>query len=532
MSVIDFVRRPRGVALAAVMLLALSFAQSALAETTIKAVLYSPLRLLDPVASSGYVTQYHAHMIYDTLFALDADKKVQPEMVGKYEVSPDKKVWTFTLRPGLKWHDGAPVRAADCVASIRRWAQQDKMGQVMMSFMGEMKALDDNTFQMVFKTANGLVLPALSKPLGPPYMMPKRIADTPANQPIKEHIGSGPFKFVESEFKPGLQAVYVKNKDYAPRSEPASGMAGNRMAQVDRVVFVSMPDQVTAINALMNGEIDYMQAMPYDLLPMVEGKAGIKVEIVDTDGQMTFYRFNFAQPPFNDKLVRQAAMAAIDRKAIMQALVGNPKYSKVCASIYGCQSSPFTTSAGTKALAKVDPSRTQELLKEAHFNGEPIVVLQPTDVPVLAAQPMVIAQSLRKAGMKVDLQASDFQTFLTRRVNAGPVNKGGWNLFATNLGSDDLYDPIRSLPVAANGPRAWPGWPGFPDIDALREKFALSTDLDEQKRIAAQIQERVLEEGVMVPVGQFFVPCAFSTRLTNVIHSSIPEFWAMGKLDQ
>jgi peptide/nickel transport system substrate-binding protein len=502
----------------------------AVAATTVKAVLYSPLRLLDPVANGGYVTQNHAYMIYDTLFALDASQKVQPQMVDKYEISADKKTYKFTLRPGLKWHDGTPVKAEDCVASIKRWAEQDKMGQVMMSFMREMKVLNDNSFEMVFNTPNGLVLAALSKPRGAAYMMQKRIAEsTPASQPIKEHIGSGPFKFVTAEFKPGLQAVYEKNADYAPRKEPASWLAGSKAVNVDRVVWVTMPDHVTTVNALLNGEIDYMELVPYDLLPMLEGKPNIKVDVVDNTGQLTFYRFNFAQPPFNNRKMRQAAIASIDRAAIMQALVGNPKYARACASIYGCSGSPFSTTVGTESLVKPDPALVQSLSKEAKFDGAPIIVLQPTDVAVLAPQPMVIAQSLRKSGLKVDLQSMDFQTFMTRRVNAGPVDKGGWNMFHTNLGTLDLSDPIRALPVATNGAKAWNGWPDIADIEELRQKFAQASDLEEQKRIAAQIQKRVIEEGVMVPAGQFFLPTAFRTALSNVVYAPIPVFWGMSK---
>ncbi|GAP35399.1 ABC transporter substrate-binding protein [Piscinibacter sakaiensis] len=510
--------------------LSATLALPAFAQTTVKAVLYSPLRLLDPVANGGYVTQNHAYMIYDTLFALDANQKVQPQMVEKWEVSPDNKVYKFTLRPGLKWHDGTPVKAEDCVASIKRWAEVDKMGQVMMSFMKEMKATGDSSFEMVFETANGLVLPALSKPRAAAYMMQKRIVDaTPATQPVKEHIGSGPFRFVTAEFKPGVQVVYEKNKDYVPRKEPASWLAGSKQANVDRVVWLSMPDHVTTVNALLNGEIDYMELVPYDLLPMVEGKPNIKVDTVDNTGQLTFFRFNFSQPPFNNKAMRQAAIASIDRGAIMKALVGNPKYYRACGSIYGCSNSSFTSNAGAEVLPSFDAAKAQAVTKQAGYNGPPLVILQPTDVAVLAPQPLVIAQSLRKAGWKVDLQSSDFQTFMTRRVNAGPVDKGGWNMFHTNLGTLDLADPIRALPVATNGAKAWNGWPDFADIEELRQKFARTPDLEEQKRIAGQIQKRVLEEGVMVPAGQFFLPTAFRTSLQNVVYAPIPVFWGMSK---
>jgi peptide/nickel transport system substrate-binding protein len=391
-----------------------------------------------------------------------------------------------------------------------------------------MKVVDDRSFQVVLKEPTTLLLDGLSKPRGTPYMMPKRIAETPSSQPIKEHIGSGPFKFIPSEFKPGVQIAYEKNKDYVPRREPASWMAGGKVVNVDKVVWVTMPDPITTANALMNGEIDYMELVPYDLLPMVENKPGIKVDVLDPAGQLTFYRFNQLIPPFNNKTMRHAAMASVDPKDVMQAMVGNPKYYKLCPSIYGCGGSPFENTAGAE-LIKPDLDRAKKLLKEANYNGAPIVHLQVTDVSALSSQPMVTAAGLRKAGFKVNLQGMDFQTFATRRVNQGTTDKGGWNVFNTNLGTLDLSEPIRSMPAAANGQKAWFGWPDVPQIEELRQKFARTTDRAEQKKLAEQIQKLVIEEGVMVPLGQFYLPSAYRATLTNIVKAPVPLFWGVKK---
>ena len=247
-------------------------------------------------------------------------------MAEKWEVSPDGKTYTFTLRDGLKWHDGAPVKAEDCVASIKRWGEEDIMGQVLMTLVTDMKVVDDKTFQIVVRTPTDVVLSSLAK-IGTrtAFMMPKRMAETPSSQPIKENIGSGPFKLVASEFKPGIKVVYEKNKDYVPRKEPASWTAGGKVVNVDRVEWVTMPDDLTAMNALLNGEIDYIEAMPYDLLPMVESRSGFKVEVLDKLGLWTYYRFNFLHPPFNNKLIRRPPCMRSARRIILKALTGNPE---------------------------------------------------------------------------------------------------------------------------------------------------------------------------------------------------------------
>ncbi len=274
---------------------------SAVQAQTITAVMHSSLRVLDPIMTTAHITRNHGYMIYDTLLATDANNEIQPQMLEGWEVSEDGKTYTLTLREGLKWHDGNPVTAEDCIASIKRWARHDKMGQMMMGELAEMKAVDENSFTMSFKEPTELALHSLAKPSGvTPFMMPKRIAESPENTAITEHIGSGPFKMVMDEFRPGLQAVYEKNADYVPRTEAASGLAGGKNVYVDRVKWIATPDAMTSVNALMSGEVDYLEQLPYDLAPIVESNSDINIEVLDPQGYQTVMRMNHMHPPFND----------------------------------------------------------------------------------------------------------------------------------------------------------------------------------------------------------------------------------------
>ena len=202
---------------------------------TIKAVMHADLRALDPIVSSAYITRDHGYMVYDTLVAMDSSFTIRPQMAD-WKVSDDKLTYTFTLRDGLKWHDGTPVTAEDCVASLKRWAAVDGMGQKLMDFAASLQATDARTITLRLKEPYGLVLESLGKPSTfVPFMMPKRLADTPPEKPVAEQIGSGPFKFVQAEFQPGVKAIYEKNKDYVPRSEPPSWTSGGKVVKVDRV---------------------------------------------------------------------------------------------------------------------------------------------------------------------------------------------------------------------------------------------------------------------------------------------------------
>ena len=277
--------------------------------TTLNIVMESRVSVLDPVLSTAHQSRNHGYMIYDTLLALDEQGVIRPEMVETWKVSDDKKTYAFTLRDGLTWHDGAKVTAEDCVASIKRWAQQDRMGRALMKYITDLHADGEKSFSVTLSIQTDLILTAFAKPSGIPlFMMPKRVAETPVTDPITDYTGSGPFKFVASEYKPGVRVVYVKNEAYVPRPEPASGLAGGKVAKVDRVERIEMADQLSAVNALIKHEIDYLETVPFDLLPMVEGLPGVVVERLDTLGYQPVYRFNHLHPPFNNKLVRQAAM--------------------------------------------------------------------------------------------------------------------------------------------------------------------------------------------------------------------------------
>ncbi len=500
-----------------------------LSAQTLSVVMASRLSVLDPVLTTGHQTRNHAYMIYDTLLSTDSNNKIFPQMVNGWEVSGDGKTYTFTLRDGLKWHDGAPVKAEDCVASINRWAQQDKMGRQVMTLVTSIDVIDDKKFKIVHSIPTDLILFALAKPSGlSAFMMPKRVADTPSTKAITDYTGSGPFKFVASEFKPGVKVVYEKNKDYVPREEPASAMAGGKVVYVDRVEWVSMPDAVTTVNAVLNNEVDYMEAVPFDLIPMIKANDKVTVRVLDQMGYQVMYRFNQLHPPFDNKMIRQAAMYAIGQDEILKAQVGNPEYYKTCAAVFGC-GLPYASDAHSDMIVKKDTAKAKELLKAAKYDGAPIVILQATDLVGREAIPVVMAQQLRQAGFTVTLQAMDFMTLISRRTNKASTANGGWSIFITGWHMSEIMDPLRNYGVSASGEKAWFGWPNVPEVESLREAFLAASSEDKRKSIAEQLQKVMLDEGVAVPVGQISNVAAYRKSLTGVLESPVPVFWNIKK---
>ncbi|MGY3534788.1 MULTISPECIES: ABC transporter substrate-binding protein [Bradyrhizobium] len=510
----------------------LSFAPQAIAaDKTITAVMHSDLRVIDPILTTAYITRDHGYMVYDTLIATDSNFKIQPQMAD-WKVSDDKLTYTFTLRDGLKWHDGGPVTAEDCVASLKRWAKVDGMGQKLMDFTASIEATDAKTITLKLKEPYGLVLESIGKPSSRvAFMMPKRLAETPPDKPIPEQIGSGPFKFVQAEFQPGVKAVYVKNKDYVPRKEPASWTAGGKVVKVDRVEWVTMADAQTALNALQSGDIDFLENPSLDTLSVLEADKDIKIETLNKAGFQTLGRMNFLYPPFDNIKVRQAALLAVNQKQVLDALVGNPKYYKTCVAFFICDT-PFATDVGGETLLKGgDMAAAKKALAESGYDGTPIVIMAPGDVTTLKAQPVVVAQQLRDAGFKVDLQATDWQTVVTRRASQKPPKEGGWNMFFTNWVSADVSNPIANLSIGGQGKNGgWFGWAEDAKIEQLKDAFVRATSLDEQKKIAADIQKEAYEQVIYIPLGQYQGPSAWRKSLTGVLDGpATPIFWNIDK---
>jgi peptide/nickel transport system substrate-binding protein len=498
---------------------------------TITAVMHSDLRIIDPLFTTAYITRDHGYMVYDTLLATDSDFKIQPQMAD-VKVSDDKLTYTFTLRDGLKWHDGAPVTAEDCVASLKRWGRVDNMGQKLMDFTASIEPIDAKSFALKLKEPYGLVLDSIGKPSSyTPFMMPKRMAETPAGQQMKEQIGSGPFKFVQAEFQPGVKAVYEKNADYVPRKEAPSWTAGGKVAKVDRVEWITMPDAQTAVNALQSGDIDFMENPSFDLLPVLKGNKDIKIETLNKLGFQTLGRMNFLHPPFDNVKVRRAALLALNQKDVLDALVGNPEFYKICGAYFVC-GTPLATEEGAGNLIKGGGiAEAKKALAESGYDGTPIVIMAPGDVVTLKAQPIVSAQLLRDAGFKVDLQATDWQTVVARRASQKPTKEGGWNMFFTNWVGADVMNPIANASIGGRGTKGgWFGWAENAKIEELKDKFARSGSPDEQKKIAAEIQKEAYEQVIYVPLGQYLAPSAWRKSLTGVLDGpATPIFWNIDK---
>jgi len=519
-----------------VMAAALAWPLAAQAETTLRIVPQADLKILDTVFTTANITSNHGYMIYDVLFALDADLNVQPQMVDTYERSEDGLTWSFTLRDGLVFQDGSPVEGKDAAASIKRWAARIVAGQTMMAFVDDIVATSPNSFEIRLNKPFGPLLNTLATPENPLFVHREEEALTDPNEQISETIGSGPFTFVREEWNPGNKVVYVKNEAYVPRDEPPSGFAGGKIAKVDRVEWIYIPDANTAVQALVAGEVDMIEIPPTDFLPILEASPDITVRVIDQIGTQAVLRPNHLTPPFNHPAARQALLyLAGDQSAYLAAMIGNRDYERPCWAVFVC-GTPLESSAGIGDWPTNDRetnvAKAKELLAEAGYNGEPVVLMDPTDAHLAHAQVLVTAQNLRDAGVNVDVQAVDWSTMVSRRPvkDAPEAGTGGWNLFHTWGGGLAMNSPLTNTPTPTPCDQSnWFGWPCDEELENIRLEFFTAATPEEQKAVVDRLQARFYEVVPYLPVGQFLAPIAYRNNLSGVLDTVRLVLWNIEK---
>ncbi len=499
----------------------------ALGQTKIiRAVPQVEVRLLDPYVNPNYGTRNHGHLIYEQLFAFDSKLQPQPMMLAGHALSADKLTHRMTLRAGLKWHDGKPVTAADCVASLERWMKKDGFGQKLANALASLTTDGNQSIVLTLKHPFPLLLEGLAKPSAyAPFMLPERFAKLPDGAKEFEAIGSGPFVFKRDEWRPGHKTVYLKNAAYVPRNEPPDGMSGGKVVKFDRLEWVTMPDVNTAANALIAGEVEIYESLAFAVIPQLNASADVIVAVTDKTGNQPYLRMNHLHPPFDHPKARQALLHIMDQKLYGQAVAGDDKLYSICQAYLMCGSA-YGSSVGA---IKPDLDKARQLMKEAGYKGEKVVLIQPTTTPNFDAATLVTAQQLRKIGVNVELAPMDYNSALIRRNRKEPVDKGGWSLMHSGNFGMDVASPLTNVYLNSTCERAAAGWPCDKEIEDLKEQFARAQTLDERKQIAEKIQLRAVEFVPYVPVMQTFTTVAYRKSLKGFLQTPIVVYWNVEK---
>lgn len=523
----------RGAALAGTIAVAgalVPLAAHAQSNNVLRIVPHAALAVLDPIWTTAYVTRNHGYMVYDTLFGMDAAGQFKPQMVDRWTTSPDKKTWTFTLRDGLEFHDGKPVTGEDVVASLKRWSARDAMGQKLASFVERWESPDAKTFRIVLREPYGLVIDSLGKPSSNvPFIMPKRVAETDPSKQIDDYTGSGPYVFSRADYKPGERAVYTRFAKYKPRAEPPSGTTGGKVVNVDRVEWVFLRDPQTQQNALIAGEVDIIEQPAFEQYASLKAQPNVEVINAVPLGYQYMLRFNHLHAPFDNPKIRQAAMVALGQEAFLKAQVGTPGLYKYCRSMFPC-GTPLASDNTGWFTGMADPARAKKMLQEAGYKGEPVLIMQPTDLASIAKLPIVATQQLRQAGFTVDLQSMNWGTLVARRAKKDAPRDGGWNAFLTAWTSADLLNPLTNPAFTASGDKGWFGWATDAELEKLRDEFARATDERQKKALAEKVQLRAIEIGTHANVGEYMQPAAIRKGVVSgIVPAAAQVYWNVSK---
>lgn len=503
----------------------------AVAQVVLRVVPSADLTELDPTRGTNLVSRIYQQMVFDTLFALDAKLQPQLMMLESASTSDDGLAYRFTLRPGLRFHDGAPVRSADVVASLDRWMANTSIGGQLSMRKRSLEVVDDRQFTLALKEPFGLVEFLLAGPGSPiAAIMPERDARRPVGTPLPNPVGSGPFRYVAAERRDGARAVFERNPDYQPRPEPPDGLAGARIVKVDRVEWIVMPDATTAANALVAREVDFWEGASPDLLDFLRQRR-LTVRRNNALPSVAFVRPNFQHKPFSDVRARQALALLVDQRDMLQSFAAENGWTP-CFSFSVCGSA-FATEAGSEPYRKPDVARARALLAEAGYNGETLVLLGTPTLAPINAMTQVLAKRLELAGVKVDVQMTDFPTMLQRinqRETPDAPARGAYDLFAYYAVGSSWFHPLMNVPLdlSCTG-RNWPGFPCDPAGEALRQAFLQAASAEDRTTRFERLQRHLWEFIPYVPAGQFDVVNSYGPGISGVLDAYFLPYWNIEK---
>lgn len=485
---------------------------------------------IDPFTNTAFIARDHAFLVFDQLYGMDEQFNPQPQMVEGHVVENGGLLWRFTLRDGLKFHDGSAVRGRDCIASIRRWGRRDAFGQVLMERVADMTEVSDKVFEIKLSRPFPKLLEAFSKvTTSCLFVMPERLANVDPFTNITEAVGSGPYRFIQSEWNPGSRLAYARNTDYVPRQGAPSMTSGGKVAHFDRVEWHIMPDQATASAALQSGEIDWWEQPTADLLPLLNRNRNLKVEVINGSGLIGIFRPNHLAAPFNNPAVRRAVITAINQMDFMTAVIGDsgvegyPNLRRDRVGFFAPQS-PSASDIGLDRLkASVDQARQE--LQAAGAMGARMVLMNATDIASINGATLVGADLFRRMGFNVDLVSADWGTVVQRRASKNPLEQGGWSGFFTFWSGVDHWNPSSHASIRGHGDQAWPGWPTIPAIEAQRNAWFDATDDAAARAATREMQRIAFDEVPYVPLGLYYQPTAYRRNLQGMLKGQPPLFW-------
>jgi peptide/nickel transport system substrate-binding protein len=447
---------------------------------------------LDWHVSNSTASRNVALNVFESLVTRDENMNPTLELAQSLDVSADGKTYTFRLRDGVQFHNGKTMTSADVVASFDRYKRVG-VDRGVLEPVERWSAPDAKTFVLTLKEARPLFLEALSAFTVPVAIIPAEHAEAPPQQlPV---VGTGPYRL--DEFRADSHVRLRRFDAYKPdaRYNDIMGFGGRKVACLDSVTFRMMTEPAARTAALEAGEVHAVEDVPAASQKRLRENNAVKVSRLETFWMQIAYP-NHSAPPTNNPKVRQAMLAAMDFEEIMEAATeGQYKLNPG----FQFPGQLYFTDEGKELLNQKNKDRARQLLREAGYNNEKIVLLTNREFPVMYNTSLVMAEQLKAAGMNAELQVLDWPAALQKSQR----ETEGWNVFYTGWitvialgGPQTLRQMAEPNPV--HKPPGNKVDPAF--MAAFNEVQTLPT-LEGRKAAFARAQRRALEEVIAIPFG-------------------------------
>jgi peptide/nickel transport system substrate-binding protein len=434
---------------------------------------------LDPHWGTQTITEVLTNHIYEGLYSLDASYRPTPMLAESLpQVSPDGLTYTIKLRQGVKFHNGKEMTSDDVVASIKRWSQRSVYGKALFAQVADFKATDKHTVQFKLKEKSAIVVISLAVPNNFGAIYPKEVAEKfPPDQRVSEFIGTGPFKL--TEWKPDQYIRMARYDDYKPLSEPRSGYGGAKIAYVDELRWIPVPDAASRAAQVESGDLDFADDLVADAYDRLKANANVQPIIVRPYYWLVAV-FNKKEGLMTNQKLRQAWQAALDIEPIMKTVAGGKsEFYRMDSSLAFQELPTWHTKIAGLPWNERNKDKAKRLLKEAGYTGQPIRFMTTQEYKWMYDFALVTKQQLEDVGFTIDLQVMDWSTLGQRRVQPKE-----YDVFTTGMGN--FFDPTHHIYLTPN----WPGWTSDEDILTIGAQLARETD--PKKRYALWEQQTKL----------------------------------------
>jgi peptide/nickel transport system substrate-binding protein len=467
---------------------------------------------LDPMASTADLVGTVMQHVYETLYTFDSKWNVAPMLAdGMPRVSADGTTYNFNLRKGVKLHSGRDLDSADVIASLNRWMEMAPRGKAVAKESVSLTAKGAHEMEWKFKAPNASLLSQLALPSGMAAIMAKESIATP----LATYVGTGPYKFKDR--KADQFVVLSRFDTYSARSEAASGYAGKREALLDELRFVPVPNANTRVEGALSGQFQYADQLNADALGRLEKGGPNVVPIISQAYGFPYLVLNTKEGVMANQGVRQAIQIAIGQGEMLEAAYGDKRFYSAEGHHFP-QGTPYYSAAGADNYNKKDAKRAKEMAEKSGYKGEPVRLLTSRQYEFHHTMVQVMAEQLRAAGFKPEMQVVDWATLIQRRGDSKL-----WDIYMTHSGQ--LPEPMLSPPQLGEGA---PGWWSSPAKAKVLGDFNHETNPTKRRALWGAVQQVVYTEVPYINVGKFSSLAARSKRLEGYTPSTWPFFWNTG----